>query len=65
MMAEMSDVEKLLRDIQTLRESIQLLHLERVHTTTPAGRQSLRLQIDLLQRELLNLLLELDQSGSE
>ena len=61
----MTELEKLVRDIETLRESIQLLHIELSTELTPMGRQNLRLQIALLQDELKKLLVELWEPGDE
>lgn len=55
----MSETEKLIRDIERLRESIQLTVTDFSNDITPAGKQSALVQIDLLQTELKKLLEQL------
>ena len=52
----MTESEKLLRDIETLRESVQLTELEWVEGLSSQDRESYRTRITLLESELQALL---------
>lgn len=55
----MTETEKLIRDIDTVRESIQLAYVELDRTLAQKSRQDLREQIEFLQADLLPLLEQL------
>lgn len=64
----MTETEKLYRDIETLRESIQLMRMEescQIDFLPETARQSYRVQISILQTELASLFERLWREGDD
>lgn len=59
----MTETEKLIRDIETVRESIQLLRAEEIDELSPLARQACRTSAAILTDELKNLLQRLWREG--
>jgi|GEM_PF-4453086 hypothetical protein len=60
----MVDQEKLLRDIDTLKESVRLSLDELASTYTPSDRHNLIKHIQILQGELANLIVQAERLGT-
>lgn len=60
----MTEREKLLRDIETLRESVRLSFAELGSAYTPGERKNLINHIHILQGELGNLLIQAEKLGT-